>query len=188
MNLLLLDERDLRDDGTAELSGRAAEHVRTVLRARPGDTLRVGRSGGNLGTAEVLRSDAESVLLRVTLDALPPARPGIDVLLAMPRPKVLKRVLASAAALGIDRLVLLNAARVEKSYFGSPVLGTEKTASAMRDGLEQARDTRAPEVHVFERFRPFVEDSLDGLLGAGVRLLLDPRPEPAAPRSPLAPG
>jgi RsmE family RNA methyltransferase len=180
VNLLLIDDGDLRADGTAELHGRAAEHVREVLRARPGDTLRIGRAGGNLGLAEVLRCEPQSVLVRVRLDAPPPPRPGVDVLLALPRPKVLKRVLASAAALGVDRLVLLNAARVEKSYFASPVLGAEKSAAALRDGLEQARDTRAPEVHVFERFRPFVEDTLDRLLGPGVRLLLDPGPEPAA--------
>ncbi len=184
MNLLLLESADFREDGTAELRGHAARHVREVLRARPGDSLRVGRAGGAVGSAEVLRCEAETVVLRVHLDAAPPARPGVDVLLALPRPKVLRRLLASGAALGVDRLVLLNAARVEKSYFLSPVLTPARTAAALRDGLEQARDTQAPEVHVFERFRPFVEDRLEGLLGPGTRLLLDPGPEPLAPALP----
>jgi RsmE family RNA methyltransferase len=184
VNLLLLDDADLRDDGTAELQGRAALHVREVLGARAGDRLRVGRTGGAMGMAEVLRCEPDTVLLRLDLNAPPPARPGVDVLLALPRPKVLRRLLASAAALGVDRLVLLNAARVEKSYFGSPVLEPARTAAALRDGLEQARDTRAPEVHLFQRFRPFVEDTLEGLLGPGMRLLLDPGPESAAPDLP----
>jgi len=184
VNLLLLEANDFHDDGTAELQGRPARHVREVLRAQPGDVVRVGRCGGAVGTAEVVRCAAETVLLRVQWDGMPPPRPGVDVLLALPRPKVLRRVLASAAALGVDRLVLLNAARVEKSYFLSPVLTEARTTAALRDGLEQARDTRAPEVHLFQRFRPFVEDSLDGLLGPATRLLLDPGPERLPPDVP----
>jgi RsmE family RNA methyltransferase len=181
VNLLLLDASDFREDGTAELRGLAARHVHEVLQAKTGDTVRVGKLGGAVGSAEVLRCEPERVLLRVRLESPPPPRPGVDVLLAVPRPKALRRLLASSAALGVDRLLLLNAARVERSYFSSPVLTPSRTARALRDGLEQARDTHAPEVHVFERFRPFVEDRLDGLLGPTTRLLLDPAEEAFAP-------
>jgi 16S rRNA (uracil1498-N3)-methyltransferase len=184
VNLFLLEASDFREDGTAELRGLPARHVHEVLRAKAGDMVRVGRPGGDVGSAEVLRCELEAVLLRVVLWGPPPPRPGVDVLLAVPRPKVLRRLLASAAALGVDRLVLLNAARVEKSYFASTVLTPVRVTAALREGLEQARDTHAPEVHVFERFRPFVEDTLDGLLGPGSRLLLDPRPEAHSPEVP----
>jgi 16S rRNA (uracil1498-N3)-methyltransferase len=184
VNLLLLDASDFREDGTAELKGAAARHVLEVLRCRVGDSLRVGRLGGAVGTAEVLHCEEQTVRLRVQLDGPPPPRPLVDVLLALPRPKVLRRLLASAAALGVDRLVLLNAARVEKSYFSSPTLHSARTAAALREGLEQARDTHPPEVHLFERFRPFVEDTLEGLLGPSTRLLLHPVPEVAAPEVP----
>jgi RsmE family RNA methyltransferase len=187
LNLLLLDASDFRDDGMAELRGPSALHVREVLRAKVGDTVRVGRVGGSVGLAEVLRCEPEAVLLRVRLDAAPPPRPGVDVLLAIPRPKALRRLFASAAALGVDRLVLLNAARVEKSYFASPILGPAQTTAALRAGLQQAQDTLAPEVLVFERFRPFVEDTLDGLLGPCTRLLLDPSPQAFAPTVPQSP-
>lgn len=186
MNLLLLDAADFREDGTAVLKGRAARHVQEVLRATAGDVLRVGRLGGAVGTAEVLRADKDRVHLRVQLEGQPPARPGVDVLLALPRPKVLRRVLASAAALGVDRLLLLNAAKVEKSYFASPVLTPARAHAALLDGLAQAKDTRLPEVHVFRRFRPFVEDTLEGLLGPSVRLLLDA--SPSAEGQDVAPG
>jgi RsmE family RNA methyltransferase len=168
----------------AELRGRVARHVHEVLRVRPGDVVRVGRPGGAVGSAEVLRSEPDTVLLKVRLDGAPPTRPGVDVLLAVPRPKVLRRLLASAAALGVDRLFLLNAVRVEKSYFASPVLTPARAEAALREGLEQAKDTKAPELHVFERFRPFVEDRLDALLGPSTRLLLDPGPEAFAPGVP----
>jgi RsmE family RNA methyltransferase len=184
VNLLLLDAAAFLDDGTAEVTGRAARHLSEVLRARAGDVVRVGRADGDVGSAEVLRCEPDSALLRVRLEAPPPPRPLVDVLLALPRPKALRRLFASAAALGVDRLVLLNAARVEKSYFDSPVLGPTRMAAALRDGLEQARDTLAPEVHIFRRFRPFVEDQLEALLGPGTRLLLEPGAAVTAPEVP----
>ena len=166
MNLLLLDASDFKEDGTAELQGVVARHVHQLLQAKAGDVVRVGKLGGAVGSAEVLRCEPETVLLRTHTSP------------------VQIHLLASAATLGVDRLLLLNAARVEKSYFSSPVLTPARTARALKDGLEQARDTHAPEVLVFDRFRPFVESRLDGLLGPSTRLLLDPAEEACAPEVP----
>jgi RsmE family RNA methyltransferase len=181
VNLLLLFDEDFLPDGTARLTGRRAQHAREVLRAEPGETLRVGRLGGLTGTGEVLENTESALHLRVTLTDPPPARAGVDLLLAIPRPKALKKVLPAVASLGVDRVVLVNAARVEKSYFDSKVLAPAFVQELLLQGLEQARDTRLPEVHIRERFRPFVEDELDALFGReSLRLL----PHPPA-RQPL---
>nr|WP_236672890.1 16S rRNA (uracil(1498)-N(3))-methyltransferase [Comamonas sp. JC664] len=178
--LLLLDE-DFLPDGTARLTGRRAQHAREVLRAEPGESLRVGRLGGLTGTGEVLENSAGVLHVRVTLTEPPPPRAGVDLLLAIPRPKALKKVLPAVASLGVDRIVLVNAARVEKSYFDSKVLDAAFVHELLIQGLEQARDTRLPEVLVRERFRPFVEDELDAVFGPrSLRLL----PHPPA-RQPL---
>jgi RsmE family RNA methyltransferase len=175
VNLLLLLDEDFLPDGTARLTGRRALHAREVLRAEPGETLRVGRLGGLVGTAEVLENAPGVLHLRATLTEPPPARAGVDLLLAIPRPKALKKVLPAVASLGVDRVVLVNAARVEKSYFDSKVLAPEFIQELLLQGLEQARDTRLPEVLVRERFRPFVEDELDSLFGReSLRLLPHP--------------
>jgi RsmE family RNA methyltransferase len=184
MNQVLLEPDDLREDGTARLTGRRLRHALDVLRAAEGDVLRVGLLGGPLGTAEVLKADGGELLLRPSFTGPPPPRPGIDLLLAIPRPKALRRILPAAASLGVDRIVLVNAARVEKSYFDSRILD----AAAMREllilGLEQARDTRVPEILVRERFRPFVEDELDELWPRTVRLVAHQAAErPPARRS-----
>ncbi len=181
MNLLLLREEDFRPDGTAQLEGRRLLHAREVLRAAEGDVLRVGKIGGNVGTGEVLALDESRLVLRCSLDESPPARPGVDLLLAIPRPKALRRVLPAAASLGVDRIVLLNAARVEKSYFDSHVLAQIEDLLILGLGLEQARDTRLPEVMVRERFRPFVEDELEAIFPHGARLLAHPPAAHAAP-------
>src|SRR5712672_2520799 len=87
MNLLLLRPGELTADGTARLTGRRLLHAREVLRVTRGDMLRVGVLEGALGVAEVLHLDAQELVLRPRLTEAPPTRPGIDLLLAVPRPK-----------------------------------------------------------------------------------------------------
>lgn len=187
MNLLLLDTEDLRPDGTAVLRGRAVVHARKVLRVQPGDTLRIGRLGGLLGEGTVRALQPDALVLEVRWTAPPPPRPGIDLLLALPRPKALKRVLSTVASLGVDRVVLTNAARVEASYFDSKVLAPEALHRLMLEGLEQAKDTRAPQVLIRDRFRPFVEDELDGLFPREAQRKVA-HPGPPTPLSSPAPG
>jgi len=132
----------------------------------------------------VLRLDERELVIRASLTEAPPARPGIDLLLALPRPKALRRILPSAASLGVDRIVLVNAARVEKSYFDSAVLAPEAMRELLILGLEQARDTRLPDLLVRKRFRPFVEDELDSLWPGAARFVAHPAAEAAASGGP----
>lgn len=173
MNLLLLDPGTV-NHGRAVLCGHQARHVLTVLHAAPGDTLRVGLRDGPRGTARVLRLEADEVELACTFDEQPPPRPPVDLLLALPRPKVLKRLWAQLAALGVDRILLTNAARVERNYFDTHVLDPAFYTPLLIEGLQQAQDTRLPRVTIHRQFKPLVEDELDGLSDAPRRLLADP--------------
>jgi RsmE family RNA methyltransferase len=195
MNLILLEPEELERDGTVRLRGRRADHVLRVLQPPPGAALDVGVLGGRLGTGEVVALTAAEVLLRVSLTRDPPPRAPIDLLLALPRPKILRKVLAAVASMGLARVVLLGSYRVERSYFSSPLLEPPALAAALRLGLEQGRDTVSPEVAIRRLFKPFVEDELDALLPAGQRLLADPGAErslealrPAAARVTIAIG
>ncbi|MGC4117305.1 MAG: 16S rRNA (uracil(1498)-N(3))-methyltransferase [Myxococcales bacterium] len=183
MNLILLEQGDLAADGTARLTGRRARHVREVHRAKIGDELTVGQVGGQMGKGKVVRWERDEVVLEVRLDTSPPPPSGVELLLAMPRPKILKKVLQAASSLGIKRVVLLNSYRVEKSYFDSPLLAAEDIHEHLVLGLEQARDTVLPEVRIEKRFKPFVEDVSDALWSGAKRLVAHPVPE-----APLAPG
>lgn len=183
MNLILLEPADLDSDGSARLTGRRARHVREVHRAQVGDELTVGQAGGLMGKGKVVCWERDEVVLEVRLDTPPPAPSGIELLLAMPRPKILKKVLQAASSLGVKRVVLVNSYRVEKSYFDSPVLSPEDVHEHLVLGLEQARDTALPEVRIEKRFKPFVEDVSDSLWAGAKRLVAHPVPE-----APLTPG
>ena len=170
MNLLLLDAAEL-DGEVASIAGRRAEHVRGVLRKTPGDAVRVGRVGGPLGTATLVSDDGERMVLQVAWGEPPPPKRPQTLVLALPRPPVLRRVLQHACAMGVEQVALVHTARVEKSYWHSPALQPDAIEAQLRLGLEQARDTVLPRVSVHPRFRPFVEDELPELC-AGARLLV----------------
>ena len=167
MNLLLFTA-DERHNDMVVLSGRRAEHIRTVLRLDSGDHLRVGEVNGLIGTAVISRIDGESVHLSVTLSSSPPQPPDIELILALPRPIMLQRILKQATTLGVKRFHLIRTRRVEKSFFHTPVLFPEKIEKILLEGMEQAMDTRMPEVRIYHRFKPFVEDVLPTLGGTGL--------------------
>ena len=171
MNLLLFAADELHD-GRLRVTGRRAEHIRGVLRLQVGDTLRVGMIDGHRGTGRILRISGEEIELAVGLDRAPPPRPTVELILALPRPIMLQRILKQATVLGVARIHLIRASRVEKSFFHTPVLRPERIRALLLDGLEQAMDTRLPEVMIHSRFRPFVEDVVPAMTGR--RLLAHP--------------
>ena len=164
MNLILLQPDDAWISADqVRLVGRRADHIRQQLRAVLGQNVRVGLMGGPQGTAEITALDADAVVLSVALDQPPPPRHRFDVVLALPRPKMLRRIFRTAAEFGVGQLHLINSARVEKSFWQTPLLKPAKVAEALQAGMERARDTIAPQVHLHQRFRPFVEDELSEL-------------------------
>lgn len=183
MNLLLLEDGDFIAADRVRLSGRRLTHLNEVHRAENGDTLRVGRLGGQMGRGQLLQLDGTSAELQVAFDQPPPAKLPITLLLALPRPKMLKRVLQSVSAMGVPRLVLLNSYRVEKSFWQTPFLEPEAIREQLILGLEQARDTVLPEVIIEKRFKPFVEDRLPQLAAGTLGLTGHPGDYPACPRA-----
>jgi RsmE family RNA methyltransferase len=187
MNLVLLLPEDLQAPNHARLAGRRLAHVRAVHRAQVGDELSVGLLGGRMGRGRVLRLDDEALELALALDQEPPAKLPLNLIIALPRPKVLNRVVAAAASLGAARIVLLNAWKVEKAYWASPRLQPVSLREQLLLGLEQARDTVLPELRLARLFRPFVEDDLPGLLVGGTGLMAHPGTGTAAPKVLAAP-
>ena len=182
MNLLLFTDSDRVAPDRIALQGRRLQHLLHVHRAAVGDTLRVGELGGCIGTGEIVQIDATGAVLAIALEQPPPAKLPLRLVLALPRPKALRRILRSIAELGVAELHLINSFRVEKSYWQSPVLQDDAIRDCLLQGLEQARDTQLPLVRCHRRFRPFVEDVLPALLAGHCALLAHPGAHPPCPR------
>ena len=174
MNLLLLEPAE-SDAATAVISGRRANHMRTVQRAVPGTTLRAGVIGGGFGEVKVLADDGAAYTVTYTaVAARPPAPLPLQLVIALPRPKMVNRLLQAVTAMGIKQITFINSWRVEKSYWQSPQLSADNIRLQLLLGLEQGVDTQLPTVTFEPLFKPFVEDRLAAHSGDGLRLLAHP--------------
>lgn len=182
MNLILLYDDDFTGTDTVHLSDHRAQHIQKVHRAEVGDTLKVGRLNQLMGTGRVLQSDERGVILQTRFDQEPPAPLPLTLILALPRPRMLARSLQHISTLGVKRLILLHTKRVEKSYWMSPELKPEKIRENLILGLEQARDTRLPEVILETQFKPFAEDRLADLVRGTRGLVAHPGSPAECPR------
>jgi 16S rRNA (uracil1498-N3)-methyltransferase len=181
VNLILLFDDDFLDASHVRLTGRRLQHVRDVHRAEVGESLVVGVANGRIGRGTITSLD-DSMEMEITLDRDPPQPLPLTLILALPRPKVLNRVIASATSLGIKRIILINAWRVEKSYWSSPRLAPENLHAQSILGLEQARDTVLPTIETRRLFRPFVEDELPAITCDTRALVAHPHAEVPCPR------
>lgn len=177
MNLLLVEPGELRDT-TITLADRRAEHLRTVLGVTPGTRVRAGIVGGPLGTAEVLSDDGTAIALRLSLTEPPSTPLAIELVLAIPRPKVLTRTIEAAASFGVARIALTNAWRVDKSYLSSPRLLPEALATAARLGAEQGATTHVPAIEVHRRLMALLDARWPAGSPTGLRLVAHPGAAP----------
>ena len=174
MNLILFEPNEVGDDGRVEACGVRAKHLLHVLKVPVGHQVRVGIIDGPVGIGTVAAAGADSVTLDCVFDASVPTRPRVDLLLAVPRPKVLRRLWAQLSALGVGQVILTNAEKVERDYFDSHVMHEEGYRPLLVEGLQQARDTRMPVVSIHKRFMVLIEDDLDRLFPSGRRLVMHP--------------
>lgn len=174
MNIILIEKKEVFGNRVV-LTDYRAKHIVKILKSEVGDCLRMGVLDGYSGEATVTavqRKFPFVVELSLGLNNPPGPPPAIDLLLALPRPIMLKRILSQVTALGIGTIYLVNANRVEKSFWDAGLLEEKEYRPHLIHGLEQAVDTRLPNIENYRHFRPFVEDVLPRLASQYSHLLL----------------
>ena len=160
MNIILVEADEIADNRLI-LADHRAKHIVKVLRAEVGDRVRVGLINGAMGCgiiSAMMKKHPFFVELDLSLNEPPRPKSAIDIILALPRPIMLKRILSQATTLGVGTIHLINANRVEKSFWEAGILQPEEYRSHLLHGLEQAVDTRVPDLHLHPQFKPFIED------------------------------
>jgi RsmE family RNA methyltransferase len=183
LNYILLEREDFVGEDRVRLEGRRLLHVREILGSSSGDVLRVGVIGGRTGRGRIERVDGDALEMNVRLETDPPAPLPLRLILALPRPKVLNRIIAAAASMGIRDIDLINSWRVEKSYWNSPRLSAENLRMQSILGLEQAGDTILPTIRMHRLFTPFVRGELSDSIDGELALLAHPQGAMEAPRN-----
>lgn len=183
MNIILLDPKQAISVERYQLDERQYEHLIKVVKVQIGDKLRIGILNGCLGEAEYLGENGQGLaeIKVLQLNQAPPKAVPLTLVLALPRPNMLKRTLLNISAMGVKKIILLNSAKVEKSYWQSPVLAPDNIDRILLEGLEQARDTQLPQWQKMTRFRPYVEDLLPLEMEGKIGLLAHPYQADACP-------
>src|SRR5260370_38135739 len=166
MNLLRLFPEVFVSATRVRLNGRSRDEIARI----GGEQLRFGVINGRCGVGKIVAPGE----LEIRLDSDPPPPLPITLVLALPRPKVLNRVIASVTSMGIKRVFLINAWRVEKSYWKSPRLSPDNIRAQCILGLEQARDTVMPQIELRRFFRPLVDEGLPAIAKDTLQLVAHP--------------
>ena len=168
MNCILLPK-----NATSISDEQQVKHIKEVLKSKVGDSITIGEMGGNIGKATIVEINSNEVLLDcIILDKKPPAKLDLTVILALPRPKVLRRLIMDMTSLGVNKLIIVNSYRTQKSYWQSPLLN--RIDEFVFEGLQQAIDTVPLVVEFQKRFKPFVEDEFPALKAQGDAVIAHP--------------
>uniref|UniRef100_A0A7S1SV40 16S rRNA (uracil(1498)-N(3))-methyltransferase n=1 Tax=Tetraselmis chuii TaxID=63592 RepID=A0A7S1SV40_9CHLO len=156
----VVNELRLRND-----DGRAI-HIKEILKLEAGDPVKIGILGGERGIGTVTHVSDSGVNVEFPTESreAPMDKLKIDLLLALPRPKVVNRLWPILSSLGIRSIYVSGAEKVEKAYWGAKCLHHEKILEEMVSGLEQAGDTVPPTVVSCRRLKKllaWLQDEVD---------------------------
>jgi 16S rRNA (uracil1498-N3)-methyltransferase len=185
MNLLLLTQQDLLSPDSALIQDeRRCQHILQIHKATEGDSLKAGLLDGLMGEAKIRKIISNSQIeLNLILTRPAPAPIPLTIVMALPRPKMFRRVLQTISSLGIKSVYFIHSYRVEKSYWQSPFLQPEDVHHQLILGLEQSCDATLPQVHFKNRFKPFVEDELPVIIKNKTALVAHPYTQTPCPVS-----
>ncbi|HEX2958736.1 MAG TPA: 16S rRNA (uracil(1498)-N(3))-methyltransferase [Chitinispirillaceae bacterium] len=189
MNLLLLNNEDFSQPSSTcvRISDYRYRHILTVLKAQIGDKIKSGHLNGLMGEGTITAITDAFVELDVTLDTTPPPPLQCTLIVALPRPKSLRKVIECSVSLGIKKIYLIGSYRVEKSFWNTPFLKPEQMNQFIINGLEQAKDTVFPEICTKRFFKPFVEDELPLIAANSLNLVAHPYDAAECPSRPDSP-
>ncbi len=175
MNLLLIKPEDIISDMTIIRDKKKIAHVINVLKKTvSGDKIKIGILNSYTGTGEITYIDENKIELKVSVCENPPAPLPMKLIIAMPRPKVFRKILQHGTSLGIKEFHFMRTWKTDKSYLLSPVLEEKKIYKDLITGLEQAKDTILPSVFIHPLFKPFVEDKLPAISMNTLRIAAHP--------------
>lgn len=182
MNILLFAAGEVASDGSVELRGQRANTLIAAHELQAGLCIKGGAPEVGRGVAHIVQ--AEPGLLRARLlDCAPAlAREPVVLVVAVPRPQAVKRILFHAAMFGIEAVHFIRSERVDKNYLKSQILEVTQLQAELVSGAAQAGDSELPEVQVHEKFLGFMRDYLPQFLRQkqSMALLADTHPDTRA--------
>ncbi|MBP5790894.1 MAG: 16S rRNA (uracil(1498)-N(3))-methyltransferase [Kiritimatiellae bacterium] len=175
MNRILFEKGEIAGSRVVLNDGRA-RHITEILHGEPGQTLKTGEIDGPIGTSTIVAIGGDGSVTLETNHGAQSLAPWIDIILAPPRPRVMKRLLPQLAAMGAGRIVLAGAKKVEKDFWGATLLKEENFRPLLVEGLMQAGTSILPEILLRRNFRTFLLEELDTMFPQSRRIVAHPAP------------
>ena len=177
MNRILFESGEI-SDGIAVFGGVRAQHVVKVLHGEVGQVLKTGEIDGLIGTSviESIEETSGGFTVRAKVShERESLRPWVDLVLAPPRPRVMKRLLPQLSAMGVGKIVLVGAKKVEKDFWGATLLKEENYRPLLVEGLMQAGTSILPVLETRRNFRRFIKEELETVFpDEGSRIVAHP--------------
>lgn len=174
MNLLILEDTQFIRDDQAIANKRQHEHIIRILKLSDGAPIKIGRINQRIGQG-IIRHNTENIFIdNISFTEDSPANLPISLVLAMPRPQMLKRIMQTVACLGVQEIHLIHTSRVEKGFWQSPSATDDAIRHQLILGLEQGMATQLPKVEKHLNFRSFINDALDLIAKDSLRLIAHP--------------
>lgn len=120
MNIVLLEPEDVQSDTWSIHSKRQLQHLREHLDITVGQNLKVGIRNGVRYITEIVSINEHEVRIRPIREEAVPTKLPVHLILALPRPKVLRRLIMDSVTLGVEKISLIHSYRVDKSYWQTP--------------------------------------------------------------------
>lgn len=153
-----------------------AKHVLTVLRRGVGDAFDCGVANGARGRAQITAIDQAGVHLAFSWSETPPPLAPITLLVGMPRPQTVRKIVGEATTLGVERMVFFRSGRSEPSYGDSSLWSSGELERLLIGAAGQAFCTRLPSISRSDS----LDDAIEAAAPAVTRIALDNYEAPTA--------
>ena len=103
MNIVLLDPRQTETEIWSISSKRQLEHLKQHVDVQVGDSLKVGIREGKRYLTEIVEVTEQAIKLKAVKEEVVPGKLAVTLIVAMPRPKVLRRLIMDSVTLGVEK-------------------------------------------------------------------------------------
>lgn len=150
MNIILCSEKDRAGDFFLfEKCDERYLHITKVLKLKKGDSFKAGLINDKLGIAQITKMSQEQIIFRFAPTETPIALHPLHLILGIPRPIQLKRLLKDVSTLGISSIHLVGTVLGEKSYITSSLIANDEIEQHLVEGASQAGSTLIPAHYIY---------------------------------------
>lgn len=132
-------------------------HIKNILHLKEGDVFKCGLINGKIGEGIIKEIDGEKLFFSFIEKTIPEALYPINLIIGIPRPIQLKRLLKDVATIGVSSIHLVGTMLGEKSYLDSTLIEKEKTEKYLIEGMSQAGSTLLPTCKIYNSIYQFFE-------------------------------